>query len=269
MVNNQNKLIILICHYNNLEGLNASILSINESIEVDILIVDDGSIEKPNLASLKEKYKGGDIFLEILPKNMGVGMATNHGLEVILKMNYEFTGRLDCGDINHRNKYSKQITYLREHPEIKLVGTFVNMVDTNGKLLFVLKHPTTYDSIIKKIHLNSTFVNSSVIYYVDILKEVGLFPEKYHRNGEDFAFFFNVIKKFKVANMPEVLLDYVVDPNSLSSTRRVEQVRARISILHSHFYFGFYPIYGLVRNYILLLTPRGLTTFIKKNINKN
>lgn len=265
----ENKLIILICHYNSPTGLEASILSIQENFNVDILIVDDGSIKKPDLSYLQEMYKGGNIFLEVLPKNMGVGMAANHGLVKILEMDYELTGRLDCGDLNHPNKYAKQIVYLKDNPEIKLLGTYANMVDVENKLLFVLKHPTNHDLIEKKMFLNSAFVNSSVIYYVDILRHVGLFPEKYHRNAEDFAFFFNVIQKFKVANMPEILLDYVVDPNSISSTKRKEQVEARISILKEHFYFDFYPIYGLIRNYILLLLPRNFTTSIKKIINNN
>lgn len=263
-----NKLIILICHYNNLEGLKASILSIRENFNVDLLIVDDGSIDKPNLSYLQSIYKNGNIFLDILPTNMGVGKATNHGLLKILKMNYELTGRLDCGDLNHPNKYAKQISYLENNTDIKLLGTYVNMVDTNNKLLFVLKHPIDHSSIVNKMFLNSTFINSSVIYYVDILNEVGLFPEKYYRNGEDYAFFFNVIKKFKVGNMPEVLLDYVVDPNSLSTTRRAEQVKARINIIIEHFYFDIYPIYGLLRNCILYLMPRDFTTVIKKIIYK-
>tara|TARA_R110001583_G_scaffold421_7_gene3998 strand:- start:2305 stop:3105 length:801 start_codon:yes stop_codon:yes gene_type:complete len=263
------KLIILICHFNNLNGLEASILSIQENFNVDILIVDDGSIDKPDLNHLKKKHQGGNIFLEILPQNMGVGMATNHGLIKILKMDYQLTGRLDCGDLNHPNKYAKQISYLKNNPNIRLLGTYVNMVDTKGKLLFVLKHPINHSEIIKKMFLNSAFVNSSVIYYVDILKNVGLFPEKYHRNGEDYAFFFNVIEKYNVGNMPEVLLDYVVDPNSLSSSRRNEQVLARINIIKEHFYIGAYPLYGLFRNYILFFMPRNLTTFIKKIIYKN
>jgi glycosyltransferase involved in cell wall biosynthesis len=265
----ENKLIILICHYNNPKGLEASIMSIKENFNVDILIVDDGSKDKPDLKDLKEKYQGGNIFLEFLSQNMGVGIATNHGLIKILEKDYHFTGRLDCGDLNHPNKYSKQIAYLKKNPSIKLLGTYVNMVDPKGKLLFVLKHPITHNEIVTKMFLNSTFVNSSVIYYTEILKQVGLFPEKYHRNGEDYAFFFNVIEKFNVENLPEVLLDYVVDPNSLSSTRRNEQVLARINIIKEHFHFGFYPIYGLLRNYILFLLPRNFTTFAKKIIYKN
>ena len=264
----EKKLIILICHYNNLKGLEDSIVSVRENFNVDILIVDDGSKHKPDLVYLSEKYKGGKILLELLSKNEGVGIATNHGLKKILELNYELTGRLDCGDLNHPNKYAKQIEYLQNNPEIKLLGTYVNMINPENELLFVLKHPTEHNLIARKMFLNSAFVNSSVIYYVHILMDVGLFPEKYHRNAEDFAFFFNVKEKFKVANMPEILLDYVVDPNSLSSTRRKEQVSARISILKEHFYFGFYPIYGLIRNYFLLLLPRKFTTQIKKVISK-
>lgn len=265
----RNSLIILICHYNNLKGLEDSILSIRESFNVDILVVDDGSKLKPDLNHLQQLYKSGNIFLEILPENRGVGIATNHGLMKILEMNYELTGRLDCGDLNHPNKYEKQLLFLRENPNIKLVGTYVNMVNTENKLLFVLKHPTSHEAIVQKMYVNSAFVNSSVIYHVDILRHLGLFPEKYHRNGEDFAFFFKVIKTYKVANMPEVLLDYIIDPNSLSSMRRKEQVEARISILKEHFYFGLIPIYGLVKNYILLFMPRNFTTYIKKTLSKN
>src|SRR5690606_16027970 len=99
-----------------------------------------------------------------------------------------------------------------------------------------------------------------------ILKETGFFPEKYSRNGEDYGFFFNVIQKYKVENLPEVLLDYEVNPNSLSAKGRTQQVKARISIIKEHFYFGFYPIYGLIRSYLLLLMPHNIITSLKQKL---
>jgi len=259
-----NKLIILICHYNNLEGLEASLLSIKEDFPVDVLVVDDGSQIKPNIDRLKSIYKNGEIFLELLPQNQGVGLTTNFGLKKIIEWKYELTGRLDCGDRVYPNKFARQIKYLNENPDIKLLGTWVNMVDMNGNSIFTLKHPVKYPEIRKKINLNSTFVNSSTIYYTNILKTIGLFPEKHQRNGEDYAFFFNVVEKFKCENLPEVLLDYEVNPNSLSSKGRKEQVKARIKIIKEHFHWGFYPIYGLLRSYVLLFMSRGATTFLKK-----
>lgn len=262
------EIITLICHYNNPEGLEKSLLSIQEDFTVDVMIVDDGSSIKPDLERLRSVYKGGNIFLELLPENVGVGKATNIGLEKIIELGYKFTGRLDCGDLNHPNRYKKQLDYLAQNPEVKILGTWVNMVDMNGNLLFVLKHPTNYSEIKKQIYLNSTFINSTTVFYLEILKETGLFPEKYKRNGEDYAFYFNAIQKFKAENLPEVLLDYEVNPNSLSTKGRKEQVKARISIIKKHFYFGFYPVYGLIRSYVLLYVSRDFSNFIKRLIKK-
>jgi|SRR5690606_7404366 hypothetical protein len=260
--------IALICHYNNPEGLEKSLLSIQEDFPVDVLIMDDGSTTKPDIKRLQSVYKNGNIFLELLPENVGVGRATNVGLEKIIKLGYKLTGRLDCGDLNHPNRYKKQLEYLAKNPETKILGTWANMVDMNGDLLFILKHPTNYKEIKKAIYLNSTFINSTTLFYTDILKETGIFPEKYKRNAEDYAFYFNAIQKHKAENLPEVLLDYEVNPNSLSAKGRTEQVKARISIIKEHFYFGFYPIYGLIRSYFLLFVPQNIITSLKKTLKR-
>lgn len=261
-------IIVLICHYNNLEGLEKSLLSIQEDFPVDVLVVDDGSIQKPNLDHLKTIYKNGTIFLDLLPENVGVGIATNIGLKKIKELGYKLTGRLDCGDLNHPNRYKKQLEYLAQNPDVKILGTWGNMVDMAGNLIFVLKHPTSYNKIRKKMYLNSTFINSTTIFYTDILDKIGFFPEKYKRNGEDYAFYFNAIQKFKAENLPEVLLDYEVNPNSLSAKGRTQQVKARISIIKEHFYFGFYPINGLIRSYLLLLMPHKIITSLKKKLKE-
>jgi|SRR5690606_13970946 len=261
-------IIVLICHYNNLEGLEKSLLSIQEDFPVDVLVVDDGSIQKPNLEHLKAIYKNGTIFLNLLPENVGVGIATNIGLKKIIELGYTLTGRLDCGDINHPNRYKKQLEYLAQKSEIKLLGTWVNMVDMHGNIVFVLKHPTTYKQIKSKMYINNAFMNSASIFYIEILKEVGYFPEKYHRNGEDYAFFFKVIQKYRAENLPEVLLDYEINPNSISSQRRKEQIIARISIIKDHFYFGFYPVFGILRNLTLLFVPQSIIIYLKKKFKK-
>lgn len=258
------KLIILIAHYNNLVGLKKSLKSIREPFDVDILIVDDGSKLKPNLKDLQDIYKNGKIFLELLPENKGVGFAANHGLKIIQEMKYDLIGRLDCGDLNKKNKYKKQIDFLKENPDIKLVGTWADMVDEEGNYLYTLKHPTNHKVLKKKMYINSMFVNPSVIFYTDILKTVGNYPYKYRRASQDYAFFFKVIKNFKVANIPDPALTYVIENNSISTQKRKLQVKHRIQIILENFYVGFYPIYGLFRNSILYYVSRDKTTALKK-----
>ncbi len=258
------KLIILIAHYNNLKGLENSLLSIDESFEVDVMVVDDGSEEKPDYEKLKNLYKNGKLFLECLPVNKGVGMAANHGLKKIQEMDYELIGRLDCGDLNKKNKYKFQLDYLEKNPNVKLLGTWADIIDETGNLLYVLKHPTSYEELNKKMYVNCMFINPSVVFYADILKTVGNYPEKYRRAAQDYAFFMNVMKHFEVQNLPESLLYYVIDENSISTQKRKLQIKHRIQIIKENFYFGFYPVYGILRSYLLLHVSRDSTTKFRK-----
>ena len=262
-------LIVLIAHYNNPEGLEKTLKSINEPFDVDIMVVDDGSSQKPNINHLKSIYKKGNIFLEYLPENKGVGIAANHGLAKIQEMDYELIGRLDCGDLNKKNKYKKQIDYLKKNPNVKLLGTWADMVDEQGNLLYILKHPISHKELKNKMYLNSMFVNPSVIFYTEILKTVGNYPKKYRRAAQDYAFFFKVIKHFEARNLPEPLLTYLVEENSISTQKRRLQVKHRIQIIKENFYIGFYPIYGILRNYILLFVSREATTKLKQVLHKD
>lgn len=262
------KLIILIAHFNNLSGLEKSLLSIDEPFNVDVMVVDDGSDEKPDYDKLRDLYKNGNLFIEYLPYNMGVGIAANHGLKKIQEMDYELIGRLDCGDLNKKNKYKYQIEYLEKNPHIKLLGTWADVVDENGNHIYTLQHPVSFKELKKKIYINSVFINPTVIFYTNILKTVGNYPEKYRRAAQDYAFFFKVIKDFQAENLPQSLLYYVVEERSISTQKRRLQVKNRIQIIKENFYLGFYPIYGILRGYLLLYVSRDITTRFRKIFSK-
>lgn len=262
------ELAVLIPHFNNPKQLENSIYSIKESISIDIIIVDDGSKSKPNEVQLLQNYNNGNIIFVNLPQNQGIEIALNKGLEVIQKQTYKFIGRLDCGDICKPGKFKKQLEAFKNDPDLFLLGTWVNIVNIKGKHLYHLKHPKTYQEIKNKMYLNSMFVHPTVVFRSKILDIIGFYPTQY-KAAEDYAFFFNIIKKFKAENYPEFLLDYVVDDKSISSSKRKTQVKSRIRIIIKNFYFGWYPIYGLIRNTLLLFVSRELTTKLKKLISKS
>jgi hypothetical protein len=261
-----NQIILLIPHFNNPSGLKASLLSINETSPIDVLIVDDGSTEKLDLNELQEIYKFGKIAIEFLSVNQGIEKALNFGLDKIRSMNYTYIGRLDCGDFCKINKFSKQINSLEENPDVVLLGCWANVIDEKGNFLYELKPPTSYEKIKVKMYLNSAFVHPTVVFRSRIIDEIGYYPENY-KYAEDYAYFFKIMKKYRIENYPEVLLDYVVSTESISSTKRKEQVMSRIKIIFDNFYFGFYPIYGLIRNSFLLLLSRNVANKIKQIIS--
>jgi len=264
--NSQAQLVVLIPHFNAGAELWRSLASIDESFPVDVLVVDDGSKEPPDTEDLKDKYTGGQLFVLLLEHNQGIEHALNHGLDWIKLQGYNLIARLDCGDTNHPGKYGKQIQFLDANPEVKLLGTWVNIVDEQRKHLYVLQHPTTHSEIRKRMYLNSMFVHPTVVFRSEILMALPQYPVNYPA-AEDYAYFFNIVQRFQTANLPEALLDYVIDPNSISSSKRRTQVWSRIRVIMSHFKFGLYPIYGLIRNFTLLFMSRAMANRIKQQLN--
>lgn len=260
----QNKICTLIPHFNNLEGLKLSISSIQEEITVDVLIVDDGSEIRPKLHDFE--YGFGDLKIIELPKNVGLALALNAGLEFIRSKKYKYIGRLDAGDTCIKNRFTKQVNYLEENEDTYLLGSWVNVVDENFNFKYVLKHPTDYETIKKKMYFNLTFMHPAICFRSEIIEEVGDYPTKFFT--EDYAFIFNIVKKRKSENLPEPLINYVIDPTSVSSQKRLKQVWNRIRVIKSHFYLGYYPIVGLLRNFLLLFISRNLSEKLKSLLRR-
>jgi len=264
---NKAEVAVLIPHYNNPKELKRSLLSIQENINIDVVVVDDGSKEKPQESELINNYKNGYLYFVDLPENQGIEYALNKGLEVIQAKNYKYIGRLDCGDLCKENRFQKQIEYLNNNKQTYLLGTWVNIVDEDHNYQYTLKHPTSYEDIKNKMFYNSMFVHPSVIFRTEVLDKTGFYPLNY-KAAEDYAFFFKIVKNFKSENYPEALLDYVIDSKSISSIKRKLQVKSRIRVILNNFYFGFYPINGLLRNFLLYFITRNLSNRLKRILKK-
>ncbi|MDH7446377.1 glycosyltransferase [Aquimarina sp. 2201CG14-23] len=263
------EVIVLIPHYENVLGLINSIKSIQENFLVDIIIVDDGSKNKPlPIDEIQKSYNNqGNIIFEIIEENKGIEVALNVGLSIILEMKYKYIARLDCGDLFHKDKLRKQLTYLKKNKDVKLLGTWGNIKDQENNLLYIEKHPVSYEEIKKKIYLNSTFLHPSVVFEVDILSVVGLYPLDYQA-AEDYGFFMKIVKHFRSENYPETLIDYIIDPNSISSLKRKRQVKSRIKGIINNYYIGWYPTYGLLRNVLLLFLSRKMSNALKSKFKR-
>lgn len=253
---------VLIPYYNDGKNLISSL----ESIDVvdsgpDVVVVDDGSQEKASV--VLQAYTGTlSVKLITLAENKGIETALNTGLQYCLN-NYDYIARLDCGDICKNKRISKQIDFLNSNPEHGLVGSWVDFVTENGEYIFTSKLPSTHNEIKRKMFLNSMFVHPSVMIRSKVLLDIGLYPLD-RPAAEDFALFFKIVKKYKTANLPEPLLNYVFSPTSISSKKRKIQIKSRIKILLDNFELGFIPLYGLVRSVLLLASPRSLTVKLRK-----
>ena len=106
-------------------------------------------------------------------------------------------------------------------------------------------------------------IHPSIMFRNSIFSKIKLYPTVYQA-AEDYAFFFNVMNSFKVANINKILVQCEINPKGISTLMRKEQAKNRIKIILKNFYFGLYPIYGLFRSLLLYIIPLSILIKIKK-----
>ncbi len=257
--------VVLIPHYNNPEGLKRSLVAVSKStVPVDVLVVDDGSSTPAEEEQLRQIHPSTTVLRS--PTNEGIEYALNRGLRYICDLQpYKYIARLDADDICSPDRFAKQIELLEHNSDIFLVGSWALFVDRSDKPLWRFCPPTEHECIKKRMFLNNMFCHPTVMCRLEMFKEIGFYSTE-HPSAEDFALFFIVTRRFKVANIPEFLVRTFVTPGGISLGWRNQQLRSRLRIILDNFDFSFWAFYGLMRNLLLWLLPYPLVQNLKRRL---
>jgi glycosyltransferase involved in cell wall biosynthesis len=249
---------VLIPYYNHLDKLYKSLSSISNTEGVDVIIVDDGSSEKPDKGILTEKFI--DISeIEILTHeiNKGLSHALNTGLEYILKKGtYKYIARLDVGDECTEDRFKVQKSYLENNTDVYLIGSNAMIVDENGKELYVRKYPESYENIKRNMYVFSSFMHPTVMFRADALASVGSYPILV---CQDYAFFFKFIRKYKAVNLQNVLVKYELNRHGITYNRYRKLQMDGLKVLWANFQFRYirFIFIGTVKRIVcIILGPK-------------
>ncbi|RYM34009.1 glycosyltransferase [Brumimicrobium glaciale] len=262
--------VILIPHYNNLKGLEKSIESVNHSQAIDILIIDDGSTSSqvPDLLKLQKiSTKNSKIILFLSKKNEGISSALNRGLDIILELNqYEFIARLDCGDTCVVNRFFLQEKYFDKNDTTMLVGSWAKWIDqASNNEVFKFKPAVDHKKIMKMMSVRCNFIHPTVMFRTSVVKELGKYPDQY-TDAEDYAYFFNISKNYKTANIPKYLTNVDYNIEGISVKNRKSQNRSKIKVINAYGKKDIYQLYGFLYNFLLLVAPAKLVFLLKKKV---
>lgn len=177
---------------------------INQTIMPNqIVIVKDGKLtdELENILEDYEKEYSDLIEVYSKTKNMGLGQALKFGIE---KCKYEYIARQDSDDISVKERFEKQISYLKEHKDIDVLGGYIEEYDENlEKFLSIRKVPLTNYEICKYIKKQCPFNHGTVIMKKDTVINVGNYNSV---KLEDYDLWARMAKaKVKMENLPIIL----------------------------------------------------------------
>ena len=261
-----NEVVVLIPHFNNYKGLKIALKSIKETIPFDVVVVDDGStkdqIDQIDIKSVLTSASGLSIIR--LSQNQGIEHALNTGLTHIKKKKYTFIARLDCDDRNRELRLEKQINYLKTYPNTAIVGSQVQFINKQGDSLYKLNLPAEDKDIRNKMYLNAMLIHPTIVFRTKILDQINGYPTSY-KAAEDYAFFWAILKlkKYKMANLKDTLVDCIIDENGISTLQRDNQLKSRLKLIKENFKWQLYPILGLLKTIITIYTPFKLLLRIK------
>jgi glycosyltransferase involved in cell wall biosynthesis len=249
--------VLIIPCYNNREGLLRSLHSIGyERNKFEVLIVDDGSAEPLLAQELCEgDLSGMQLQVYRNETNKGVAVSLNRALSVLLKRDdVKYIARLDAGDLCAEERFTMQVSYMDEHPEVALVGSRVLFEHFETGKSYLYKNKTSYPDIQKEMHFKCSFIHPSVMFRKELLHDIGLYPENYP-HCEDYAFFFKIIKKHEAVIFPEILLVSEISREGVSAQNRTRQIFSRMQVVNKFGSNTLFKIGGLFKLLLLLLVP--------------
>ena len=182
--------------------------------DFEFLIFNDGSTDSS--ADIVRSYNDQRITFFDSKQNKGYVHYLNYGIEIAKG---EYIARMDADDISHPMRLKKQVDFMDRNPEIGVCGTWFRIIGSN----YTVKHPTDDTKIRLSLLKDSAIGHPTVILKTDLLRKHGLQYDASFVPAEDYLFWVNLSQYCKLANLPEVLLQYRVHQHQISRDRRDEQ----------------------------------------------
>jgi glycosyltransferase involved in cell wall biosynthesis len=222
---------------------------------IEVIVVDDGS--KDDTAEVMRSRYGSDprvVFIQ--QPNGGVCVARNTG---IARARGEFIAMLDSDDAWLPGKLSLQVGILRKHPELSLVCSDMDAVDTEGKVawprymrkyfgtfrfyprledLFASRHETEsgvayyMGDISRSMILGNLILTSTVVARADRIAAAGRYDQGFHPcEDQDYYFRLSKTGPFALVDRATILYTTGADDQESGPKKSVALSRQYLAVI--------------------------------------
>ena len=260
------RLAVLIPVYNEPGCMAATLRSLcGQGVPFTLVLVDDGSV--PPLA-VDVSHLDYPVVLLRMPKNGGIEKALNAGLEYIDHVGFELVARVDAGDRCAPTRLARQVAFLDAHPDVHLVGSNVEWRRDDDSLAFDRQLPTAHADISRALHHVVCLLHPTVMFRASVVREVGPYSYAYPA-AEDYEFFWRIARRYRVANIPEMLHTQRFHSGSISIRNRRRQLRTKLRIQLEYFR-AMEPLsyYGVAKTLALMSLPYSTVVALKGALSR-
>ncbi len=223
---------VLMSVYNGEKHLEDSINSVFSQAftNYEFLIINDGSTDKTREFLDKYSSKDSRIHLIHLPENRGLTAALNLGIDIAKG---KWIARIDCDDIWCSDRLEKQINYLENNQNTKLLGTSFYVIDQKCKIVGEIKR---YNSVLINRWLmlwGNCFIHSSVIFDKKIAIKLGKYDPLYF-HGQDYDLWIKFAMNYDINNLEDTLISLRTHQESITTLNFKKHIKLDMVIKQNY-----------------------------------
>jgi glycosyltransferase involved in cell wall biosynthesis len=175
--------------------------------DFEFLVFDDGSTD--STPAVLQEYARRDPRLRIITQqNQGLTKNLNAGLRM---SRGSLIARMDADDISLPLRFEKQVAYLNAHPDCVCVGSYVQLISTDGEFLTTPPRQPDQAAIMEQLMQGKAefLSHPTIMMRRDAVEKAGGYREQF-RTAQDLDLYLRLVEIGELANVPEVLLHYRV-----------------------------------------------------------
>ena len=242
---------------------------INQSLIPDeILIIEDGKLGKDLedvVCTIEQKYNNLVRIIR-LEENIGIGKVRALGMQ---ECKYEYVAFMDSDDISRKDRFEKQIGFIKEHPETDVVGTYITEFDGSPEEICSKRElPTDNEEIYKFGKFRMPVNNPTLILKRKSVLEAG----NYQLFGafEDYECYARMLKRgYKFANLPEYLVNMRAGCDMMNRRKGIHYfLTCELPCMNAMKQSGYINLKEYIRNVILKFLLRVIPDWFRNGIYK-
>ena len=221
----------------------------------ECIFIDDASIDATG--KILKAYKTYTTTLITNPHRYGLARSLNQGINAA---HGKYIARMDADDICIPQRLKLQVNFMEKNPRVAVCGTAATLINETGLEIGHKQYPANPRQTILQYN---PIIHPTAMIRASVIKSIGEYDESLN-GAEDYDLWLRINKRHQLANLPNVLLKYRINPHGISwgKLKHVEKqaLRARWKAVW---------VYGYPKSQIVHLLKPLISYLIPTSLKKN